>query len=66
MFQRIWAIGDIHGSHVPIEKFWERNKNTINYAWKILSFWAPIGILNSIHNNLTYYFYIIAIYPLIL
>ena len=32
MFQRIWAIGDIHGSYAPIENFWERNKNTINFS----------------------------------
>ena len=32
MFKRIWAIGDIHGSYVPIENFWRRNKDNIDFS----------------------------------
>ena len=32
MFTRIYAIGDIHGSHLPIENFWRRNKDNINFS----------------------------------
>lgn len=32
MFQHIWAIGDIHGSYLPIENFWRRNKDNINFS----------------------------------
>lgn len=32
LFTRIWAIGDIHGSYLPIENFWRRNKDTINFS----------------------------------
>lgn len=29
---RIWAISDIHGSYKPIENFYNRNKNTIDFS----------------------------------
>ncbi len=32
MFKRIWAMGDIHGSYYPIENFWRRNKDSINFS----------------------------------
>lgn len=32
MFERIWACGDLHGSHLPIENFWRRHKDTINFS----------------------------------
>lgn len=32
MFQRIWAMADIHGSHLPIENFWCRNKDNIKFS----------------------------------
>lgn len=32
MFQRIWAMGDIHGSYLPIENFWRRNKDNVNFS----------------------------------
>lgn len=32
MFQRIWAMADIHGSYLPIENFWRRNKDNINFS----------------------------------
>ena len=32
MFKRIWAMGDIHGSHLPIENFWRRNKDDIKFS----------------------------------
>lgn len=32
LFQRIWAMGDIHGSYLPIENFWHRNKDNINFS----------------------------------
>lgn len=32
MFNRIWAIGDIHGSFLPIKNFWHRNKDNINFS----------------------------------
>jgi len=32
LFQRIWAMGDIHGSYLPIENFWRRNKDDINFS----------------------------------
>ena len=31
-FKRIWAMSDIHGSHLPIENFWRRNKDNINFS----------------------------------
>ena len=32
MFKRIWACGDLHGTHHPIENFWLRNKYDINFS----------------------------------
>lgn len=32
MPKRIWVISDIHGSYLPIENFWKRNKNEINFS----------------------------------
>ena len=32
MFERIWVMSDIHGSYLPIENFWRRNKDTINFS----------------------------------
>lgn len=32
MFQRIWAMADIYGSYLPIENFWCRNKDNINFS----------------------------------
>ena len=32
MFDRIYAIGDIHGSYLPVENFWRRNKDNINFS----------------------------------
>lgn len=32
MFQRIWAMADIHGSYLPIENFWRRNKDNIKFS----------------------------------
>ena len=31
-FQRIWFIGDIHGSYLPIYNFYNRNKNSTNFS----------------------------------
>lgn len=31
MFKRIWVIADIHGSISPIENFWRRNRDLINF-----------------------------------
>ncbi len=31
MFKRIWFCGDIHGSYIPIENFWNRNADNINF-----------------------------------
>lgn len=30
--KRIWAIGDIHGSYLPIENFLKRNENNMNFS----------------------------------
>ena len=32
MFERIWAMSDIHGSYLPIKNFWNRNKDNINFS----------------------------------
>ena len=32
MFKRIWFCGDIHGSHLPIENFFRRNKDNIDFS----------------------------------
>lgn len=32
MFERIWAMGDIHGSYYPIDDFWRRNKDNIDFS----------------------------------
>lgn len=32
MFERIWVMGDIHGQYFPIENFWHRNKDKINFS----------------------------------
>lgn len=32
MFERIWSIGDIHGSFLPIENFYLKNKDNINFS----------------------------------
>lgn len=32
MFTRIWAMSDLHGSFRPIEAFWNRNKDNINFS----------------------------------
>lgn len=32
MFKRIWVCGDIHGSKNPIENFWRRNKDNIDFS----------------------------------
>ena len=32
MFERIWAMSDIHGSFLPIENFYRRNKDNINFS----------------------------------
>lgn len=34
MFKRIWAMADIHGSYTPIENFWRRNKDNIDFSSK--------------------------------
>lgn len=31
-FERIWAMGDLHGNYTPIENFWRRNKDNINFS----------------------------------
>ena len=32
MFDRIWAMGDLHGSYLPIHNFYNRNKDEINFS----------------------------------
>ena len=32
MLQRIWVMSDLHGSYFPIEDFWNRNKDNINFS----------------------------------
>lgn len=32
MFKRIFCIADIHGSYIPIENFWNRHKEKINFS----------------------------------
>ena len=32
MFKRIWAMSDIHGSYLPIENFYDRNKDNIDFS----------------------------------
>lgn len=29
---RYWICGDLHGSHLPIENFWRRNKDKFNFS----------------------------------
>ena len=33
-YKRIWILGDIHGSYIPIENFYQRNKNDIIFSNK--------------------------------
>ena len=33
--KRIWVIGDLHGSYLPVENFWRRNKNNITFSQDI-------------------------------
>ena len=32
MFKQIFCIGDLHGSYLPIENFWDRNKDNIIFS----------------------------------
>ena len=35
MNQRYWCLSDIHGSYIPIENFWRRNEDNINFSPEI-------------------------------